>query len=173
MSTKLNDMLCKGLVIAGEDAAFDIMLGDPASSDPAGLVKGNAIEHLKVRDEVEGSRFYKNKGTDIGNVVLREIINAEPEGDMGYGSYTEGGTAQCQALYDELDYGKAYCCQMVHTPGEPREVLSYLVDSAEIVEQAAVANGLGKTKFGAYLAAGADRVAAGLFAMTATAIFMA
>ena len=146
MSTKLNDMLCKGLVIAGEDASFEIMMGNPAPCDPAGLVKGNADKELQVRDDVES--------------------------DMGYGSYTEGGTAQCQALYDELDYGKAYCCQMVHTAGEPTGVLSYLVDSAEIVEQAAVANGLGKTKFGAYLAAGADRVAAGLFAMTATAIFM-
>ena len=115
MSTKLNNMLCKGLVIAGEDPAFSIMLGDPASCDPAGLVKGNADKQLQVREDVES--------------------------DMGYGSYTEGGTAQCQALYDELDYGKAYCCQMVHTAGEPTGVLSYLVDSAEIVEQAAVANG--------------------------------
>ena len=147
MTTKyLNDMLCKGLVIAGEDAAFDIMLGDPTSSDPEGLVKGNADKQLKVRDDEES--------------------------DMGYGSYTEGGTAQCQALYDELDYGKAYCCQMVHTAGEPTGVISYLVDSALMGKQEAVANGLGKTKFGAYLAAEADRVVAGLFAMTATAIFM-
>ena len=62
---------------------------------------------------------------------------------------------------------------MVHTAGEPEGVISYLVASTEIVEQAAVKNGLGKTKFGAYLASGAERVVAGLVAMTAAAIFMA
>ena len=62
---------------------------------------------------------------------------------------------------------------MVHTSGEPTAVIGYLVDSSEIVEQAAIKNGLGKTKFGAYLASGAERVVAGLVAMTAAAIFMA
>ena len=84
MSTKLNDMLCKGLVVAGEDAAFELILGNPTPSDPAGLVKGNGDAELEMREDLES--------------------------DMGFGSFTEGGTAQCQALYDQLNYGKAYCC---------------------------------------------------------------
>ena len=64
---------------------------------------------------------------------------------------------------------------MAHTAGDADSVNSYLVNSAEIKDQAKAKDGAeGYTKFGAYLAAGADRVAAGLVAMTAAAtIFMA
>ena len=84
MSTKLNDMICKGLVVIYEDPAFDISLGDPTSSDPDSLVKGNCDKECEMRDDVES--------------------------DMGFGGYTEGGTKQCQALYDLTEYGKPYCC---------------------------------------------------------------
>ena len=76
-------------------------------------------------------------------------------------------------MYDGVEYGKPYCCQMMHLAGEKSQVVSLVVNSKEVkAQEAAKTGGIGKLKFGAYIAEGAERAAAGFAALTAALIMM-